>query len=144
MRVYNLVCRFKRKYPMTVAHFLNRHSKVAAKVLDPDEQVLYAFCGQKNDSFQVLFDSCVVVVTSKRIVIGQKRLLWGYKVLTVTPDLFNDLTLYSGLIWGKVQIDTVKEVIWVSNLDKKSLNEIETNVNRIMVENKKKLKEEKE
>lgn len=144
MRVYNLVCRFKRKYPMTVAHFLNRHSKVAASVLDHDEQVFYAFCGQKNDSYQVLFDSCVVVVTSKRIIIGQKRLFWGYKIITVTPELFNDLTLYSGLIWGKVQIDTVKEVIWVSNLDKKSLNEIETNVNRIMLENKKKLKKEKE
>ena len=144
MNIYRLICRFKRKYPMTVAHFLKRHSRVAAKVIDRDEKVLYAFCGQKNDSYSIWFDSCVVVVTNKRLVIGQKRVLWGYQVTTVTPELFNDLKLYSGLIWGKVEIDTVKELIWISNLDKKSLDEIETNVNRIMLENKKRHKEEKE
>ena len=141
MKVYNLVCRFKRKYPMTVAHRLSAHCRVAASVVDRDEQVYYAFCGQKNDSYRVLFDSCVVIVTSKRIIIGQKRLLWGYKIITVIPELFNDLKLFSGLIWGKIEIDTVKEVIWISNLDKKALDEIETNVNKIMLENKRRIKE---
>ena len=140
MRTYNLVCRFKRKYPMTVAHFLKRHAKIAESIVDKDEQILYAFCGQKNDSYMVLFDSCVVIVTNKRIIIGQKRLLWGYQLITVIPELFNDLKLYSGLFWGKIEIDTVKEVIFVSNLDKKSLDEIETNVNKIMLENKRKIK----
>ena len=72
MRIYDLVCRFKRKYPMTVAQRLSTHCRVAASVVDHDEQVLYAFCGQKNDSYKVLFDSCVVIVTNKRIIIGQK------------------------------------------------------------------------
>ena len=138
MRTYNLVCRFKRKYPMTIAHFLMRHSRVAQSIVDKDEQILYAFCGQKNDSYSVLFDTCVVIVTNKRLIIGQKRLLWGYQVTTVTPDLFNDLKIYSGLLFGKVEIDTVKEVIFISNLDKKSLNEIEDNVNSIMLKNKNK------
>lgn len=141
MRTYHLVCRFKRKYPMTIAHFLKRHSKVAQSIVDADEKILYAFCGQKNDSYQVLFDTCVVIVTNKRLIIGQKRLLWGYQITTVTPELFNDLKIYSGLIFGKVEIDTVKEVIFVSNLDKKSLDEIETNVTSIMLKNKKKNKE---
>ena len=141
MRIYNLVCRFKRKYSMTVAQRLKQHCRVAASVVDRDEEVYYAFCGQKNDSYRVLFDTCVVIVTSKRIIIGQKRLLWGYKIVTVIPELFNDLKLYSGLIWGKVEIDTVKEVIFISNLDKRSLDEIETNVNKIMLENKRKIKE---
>ena len=144
MRTYRLVCRFKRKYPMTIAHFLKRHSKVAESIVDPDEKILYAFCGQKNDAYSVLFDTCVVIVTSKRLVIGQKRLLWGYQITTVTPELFNDLKIYSGLIFGKVEIDTVKQVIWVSNLDKKSLDEIETNVTSIMLKNKRRNKEEKE
>ena len=141
MRTYNLVCRFKRKYPMTVAHFLKRHSKVAQSIVDKDEQIFYAFCGQKNDSYMVLFDSCVVIVTNKRLIIGQKRLLWGYQITTVTPELFNDLKIYSGLLYGKIEIDTVKEVIYVSNLDKKSLDEIENNVNSIMLKNKRKNKE---
>ena len=140
MRVYNLVCRFKRKYPMTIAHFLKRHSRVAASIIDKDEKIIYAFCGQKNDSYSVLFDTCVVVVTSKRLIIGQKRLLWGYQITTVTPELFNDLKISSGLLFGKIEIDTVKEVIFVSNLDKKSLDEIETNVNNIMLKQKREIK----
>ena len=137
MKVYNLVCRFKRKYPMTIANCLKRHSIVANSIIDKDEDVLYAFCGQKNDTHGMIFDTCVVVVTSKRLIIGQKRLLWGYQITTVTPELFNDLKISAGLLWGKVEIDTVKEVMFVSNLDKKSLDEIETNVNNIMLKRKK-------
>ena len=144
MGVYNLVCRFKRKYPMTIANNLKKHSKVAASVIDPDEKAHYAFCGQKNDTHGMIFDTCVVVVTNKRLIIGQKRLLWGYQIASIKPEMFNDLKIHAGLVWGKVEIDTVKELIWISNLDKKSLDEIETNVNRIMLENKKRHKEEKE
>ena len=134
MSVYKLVCRFKRKYPMTIANSLRRHSMVAASIVDKDEQVLYAFCGQKNDTNGMIFDTCVVVVTDRRLIIGQKRLLWGYQISTVTRDLFNDLKISSGLFWGRVEIDTVKEVIYISNLDKKSLDEIETYINRVMIQ----------
>ena len=47
------------------------------------------------------------------------------------------MKLSSGLFWGKVEIDTIKETIFISNLDKRSLGEIEDNINRI-VENTKK------
>lgn len=134
MRVYNLVCKFKRKYPMTIANFVKRHSTVAASIIDKDEAVLYAFCGQRNDTNGMIFDTCVVVVTDRRLIIGQKRLLWGYQISTVTRDLFNDLKISSGLIWGRVEIDTVKEDIYISNLDKKSLDEIETYINRVMIQ----------
>jgi len=129
---------------MTIAHFLKRHSNVVESIIDNDEKVFYAFCGQKNDSYYVLFDTCVVVATSKRLIVGQKRLLWGYQVTTVTPELFNDLKIYSGLLFGKIEIDTVKERIFVSNLDKKSLNEIETNVHEIMLKQKRAIKNGKD
>ena len=121
---------------MTIANCLKRHSIVAASIIDEDEMICYAFCGQKNDTHGMIFDTCVVVVTDKRLIIGQKRLLWGYQVTTITPKLFNDLKIKSGLIFGKVEIDTVKEHLFVSNLDKKSLDEIETNVNGIMLKAK--------
>lgn len=136
MRIYNLVCRFKRKYPMTIANFLKRHSTVANSIINKEEKVIYAFCGQKNDTYGMIFDTCVVVLTNERLIIGQKRLLWGYQITTITPELFNDLKISAGLIWGQVEIDTVKERIYVSNLDKKSLDEIETNVNEVMLKNK--------
>ena len=136
MKVYNLVRRFKNKYPWTIAFNLKKHSMVVDRVIDKDEKILYAFCGQKDDTHKMIFDTCVVAVTNKRLVIGQKRVLWGYQITTVTPELFNDLKLNSGLFFGRVEIDTVKEHIFISNLDKKSLDEIETNVNRIMLDNK--------
>ena len=140
MRVYKLVCRFKRKYPMTIANFLKRHSRVAESIVDKDENIVYAFCGQKNDTNGMIFDTCVVVVTDRRLIIGQKRLLWGYQISTITRDLFNDLKISSGLLWGRIEIDTVKEVTYISNLDKKSLDEIETYINRVMIQ--KEVKEE--
>lgn len=136
MKIYNLVCKFMRKYPRTIASRLMKHAKVASSILDKDEQIVYAFCGQKNDTYGMIFDTCVVVGTNKRLIIGQKRLLWGYQIINVTPDMFNDLKIYSGLYWGTVEIDTVKEVIYISNLDKRALDEIETNINNIMVNKK--------
>ena len=35
-----------------------------------------------------------------------------------------------------VSIDTAKEKVYISNLDKNSLDEVETAINRIMLENK--------
>ena len=52
--------------------------------------------------------------------------------------MFNDLTVVSGLIWGQVVIDTIKEQVYVSNLSKRSLDEIETMVTEYMMEEKKK------
>lgn len=133
MKIYNLVCKFKSKYPMTIANRLKQHSKVVAGIIDKDEEVLFAFCGQKNDTYGMVFDTCVLVGTNKRLIIGQKRLLWGYQIINVTPDMFNDLKINSGIIWGTVEIDTVKEVIYISNVDKKALDEIETSINNLMV-----------
>ena len=140
MSVYKLVSRFKRKYSLTIAFNLMKHSKVVDSIIDKDEKVLYAFCGQKNDSHKILFDSCVVALTNKRIIVGQKRLLWGYQVITVTPELFNDLKLNAGLLFGRIEIDTIKENIFISDLDKKALDEIETNINNIMLKMKRDLK----
>lgn len=138
--IYRLALKFKRKYPNTIAIRLKKHSEVVQKVIDSDEKVLYVFCGQRNDAFHLFFESCVIVLTNKRIIIGEKRALFGYYVITVSPELFNDLKMTSGIFWGKIEIDTVKENIFISNIDKKALDEIETNVNNIMYENKKRRK----
>lgn len=137
--IYNRVLNFKKKYSLTIAFRLSEHVKVIEKILDKDEKVLYAFCGQKNNDHTVWFASCVVVLTNKRILIGQKRVLWGYFITSITPDMFNDLKVHAGLIWGMIIIDTAKEKVHISNLDKKSLDEIETSVNNIMVDNKKRM-----
>ena len=136
--VYNKVKEFKRKYHSTVAWRLKAHSKVIEKHLNPGETVNYVFAAQKNYNSLDLFSTYVVALTNKRILLAQKRVLFGYLFLAITPDMFNDLTVNSGLIWGKVYIDTVKETVILSNISKSALDEIETMVTEYMMEEKKK------
>ncbi len=136
--VYEHIRKFNERFPGGIAWRVKKHAQVIEDYLDNDEEVLYAFCGQKNDSFSDIFNTFVFVLTNKRLLMGHKRLIWGSFLYTVTPELYNDMQIYSGLIWGKITIDTVKEVIVISNLPKRSLDEIETNVSTFMYEAKKK------
>lgn len=124
--IYSLVKRFKNRYPLTIAWRLRSHSKVLEKHLNPGEEVIYAFAGQKNSTFD-MFNTAVILLTNKRILIGRKRLIFGYFLTSITPEMFNDFKISNLIIWGRLYIDTVKEFITISCLDKKSLIEIETN-----------------
>ena len=134
---YALASKFMKKYPMTIAWRIKRHCKIIDKYLNPDEKIIYIFAGQKNDSIVDLFHTCVIAFTNKRIMIATDRVLFGYFFRSITPDMYNDLTVSKGLIWGKVVVDTIKEVIVITNIDAKALDEIETNITEIMIKNKK-------
>ena len=137
--IYELIANFKKKYNHTgKLWILKKHCKGIEHHLNPLVNVQYAFGGQKNDLFYDVFSTCVIAITNKRILIGQKRVVFGYFLTSITPDLFNDMEVYQGLFWGKITIDTVKEVVVISNLDKRSLPEIETNITEFMMEEKKK------
>ena len=58
----------------------------------------------------------------------------GYFFDSITPDMFNDLKVKSGIIWGKIEIDTIKEFIVLSNISKSALVEIEREVGSAMLE----------
>ena len=135
--VYKRVLRFKAKHPGTIGWRLRQNSSVVERHLNPDEEVLYAFVAQKNDSSLNIFGSAVVVLTSKRILIGRKRVVVGYFLNSITPDMYNDLKVSSGIIWGKVYIDTIKEFVTLSNISKDALEEIETRISSYMMEKKK-------
>ena len=136
-KCYDLVRRFKDKYPLTIAFRLKKHCQIVDRHLNHDEKVLYAFPAQKNANVFEIFYTNVVVLTSKRILIATKRVLWGYYLVTITPDMYNDLTVRKGLIFGNIVIDTVKERVHLSNLDPRSLDEIETIITEYMMEAKK-------
>ncbi len=136
--IYDLALDFKRKHPGGIAWRLKEHCKVVEKHINPGEEVLFVFAGQKNTKFYEPFFSCVVVLTNKRILIGQKRVVWGYFLSSITPDLYNDLFIYNGLLWGTITIDTVKEKVEISNLPKSGLDEIETNISEMMMREKQK------
>lgn len=136
--VYNKALEFKRRFSKTVVFRLKKHSNVVEKHLNPDEKLLYVFCGQKNYSSFMLINSCVVALTNKRIMIGQKRLLWGYFFTMITPDMYNDLKVKKNLIWSDIEIDTMKENVYISNLDPDGAIEIETTITEFMMSEKKK------
>ena len=142
--VYQKAMEFKLKHPGGVAWRIKKHCKVVEKHLNPEEEVVFAFPAQKNDKFYDIFTTCVVVLTNKRLLIGQKRVMWGYFLSSVTPDLYNDLKIYNGLIWGKITIDTVKELVILSNLPKGGLDDIETNISELMMEEKQKYAQTKD
>ncbi len=137
-KTYELAKLFKRKYPLTVAWRIRSHSKVIDKHLNPGEEVLYVFMGQKNHSSFDFVNTNLVVLTSKRLIIATKRLIFGYFFTAITPDMFNDLAIIDGIIWGRVKIDTIKEEVLLSNIDPKALPEIETKVSNYMMKEKRK------
>ena len=133
-KVYDQVCMFKAKYPGTITWWrLKKHAKVIEEHLNPGEEPIYSFAGQKNNDVFDVFSTSVLCMTNKRILIGQDHLITGYTLTSITPDLFNDFQVKKGFIFGKVTIDTAKEIVTVSNLDPKSLPEIETNLSEYLL-----------
>ena len=127
------------KYPGTITWFrLKKHAKVVEDHLNDDEEPIYTFAGQKNDDVLDIWSTCVVCLTNKRLIVAQDHIITGYTMSSVTPDMFNDLQVYSGIIFGKITIDTLKETIVLTNLDKKCLPEVEEQISSFMMEEKKK------
>ena len=134
--VYRKAKEFKERYPFTVAWRLKAHSKIAELHLNPGEIVKYAFAAQKNDNPFDIITTYIVVLTNKRILLAHKRLLFGYFFTAITPDMFNDLEVKMGLLWKKIYIDTVKEFVHLSNLQREALPEIETCITEYMMREK--------
>ena len=134
---YEIVKSYKKKYPMTVAWRIKSHCKVVDKHLNKGEKILYAFAAQKSDSPFSMMSTNVFAFTNKRIIVATKRLLFGYFFKSITPDMYNDLTVKRGLFFGSITIDTVKEMLHINNVDIRSLDEIETHISEIMIRHKK-------
>ena len=138
MNTYELVKQFKNKYKSTICWRTKKHAALIDKNLNPGETVTYAFAAQNDDTHQSIFNTAVLALTNKRIIIAQDRILIGYKVSSITPDLYNDMQINAGIIWGSLTIDTLKETVIFSNISKKALSEIQKTISFFMIEAKKK------
>ncbi len=134
--VYNSVKDFLRKYPATIAWRVKKHSSVVEEHLNDDEVVLYSFAGQKNSNFMQPFFTTVVVFTNKRMLLGRKKYLGRYDYSSITPDMLNDFEIKTSILYGIVEIDTVKEHFYIGCLDKRSLPSIEDALSKYMVNEK--------
>lgn len=140
--IYNKIKDFKKRFPTTIAWRLKSHSKVAAEHINDDEEVLYAFAAQKLPSVFNITSTYAIVITDKRILLAQKRLIFGYFYYTITPDMFNDLTIKMGILWGRVIIDTIKETVNLTFISKGALREIETVLSKYMMQEKRQYESE--
>ena len=140
--IYNKIKDFKKRFPTTIAWRLKAHSKVAAEHINDDEEVLYAFAAQKLPSVFNITSTYAIVITDKRILLAQKRLIFGYFYYTITPDMFNDLTIKMGILWGRVIIDTIKETVNLTFISKGALREIETVLSKYMMQEKRQYESE--
>lgn len=136
--IYHQAKKFRRKYPLTLAFRLKAHSKILAKHLNNGEKILYVFTAQKGGSNLDIVSTYVIAITNRRIMIARKRFVFGYFFLAVTPDLFNDIKVKMGLIWARIEIDTVKEFIVLSNIQAQAASEIETAITEYVMKEKKK------
>lgn len=134
--IYEQIVRFQRMFPMTVGWRLKKNASVVEKHLNPGEEAIYCFVAQKSFHCYDIFQTCAVVLTNRRILIGRDRVVVGYFLDAITPDLFNDLKVKAGLLWGKIIIDTVKERVVLSHIDKRALDEIETKITDYMMNEK--------
>lgn len=139
----DFICRnarkFRRKYPLTIAFRIKSHSKILAKHLNPGEKIKYVFAAQKGPSSLDIVSTYVIAITDKRIMFARKRLLFGYFFLAITPDLFNDIKVKMGFLWAKVEIDTVKEYIILSNVQAGAASEIETAITQYVMKEKRRM-----
>ena len=76
--VYDNALLFKKKYPSTIAWRIKKNSNIIERHLNPGEEILYAFVGQKNEHPLDFFSTAVIALTNKRILIGQKRQVQSY------------------------------------------------------------------
>lgn len=132
--IYLMAKEFKRKYPKTVAFRIKAHAKLVSKFIDVDEEIRYVFVAQKNFKSYEIVNTNIIVLTNKRLIVATKRLLFGYFYRVVTPDMFNDLTVKTNIFWGRVIIDTVKEIILLSNIDPDALPEIDKVISEVMMQ----------
>lgn len=136
--VYKKVNQFMEKYTLTIAFRCSKHASVVEKHVNDGEKITYAFAGQKNNRSLLWINSCVIALSNKRLLIGQKRLLWGYFFTSITPDMYNDLKVSKGMLWSNLEIDTIKENVYISNLDPNGAIEIESVITEFMMKEKRK------
>lgn len=130
---------FLRQYPMTIAWRIKKHCKVIEEHINDDEVVLYTFAGQKNTNCTVPFSTAVVVFTNKRMLVGRSLFLGRSYYSSITPDMLNDFEIRKQILFGMVEIDTVKEHFTINCLSKKSLAKIEDALSKYLVDEKLKL-----
>lgn len=101
---------------------LTKHFSLIEKNLMKDEEGLVAFIGLKDFVSATKHDNnYAYLITNKRIIMGQKKLV-GENVVTVSLKNLNDISLNVGMVFATVTFDTIKETFGVGIAKAKGQN----------------------
>lgn len=114
-----------------------KHFNLIENSLMNDEYVKMVFIGLHNYISSTKHDGFYAyAITNKRIIMAQQK-VFGHNFQTISLDNINDITFSSGMAFGKLTIDTIKETFNVQ-LDKVSAKKISDSIH-IILDNLKKL-----
>lgn len=100
-----------------------KHFKVVEENLHDNETVKGCFCGIHNYKSMGDHDyNHAYAITDKRIIAGQKKVI-GDQVMIVSRKHLNDIKMSTGLMFGLIAFDTIKEKFNVQ-VDKKETKAI--------------------
>lgn len=86
-----------------------KHFQLIADNLKKDEKVILSFIGLHNYISTTKHDNnFAYVLTNKRFILAQKKVV-GEAFQTISLDNINDITFESGMTFGIVTVDTIKE-----------------------------------
>lgn len=111
-----------------------KHFKIIEENLLPDEEVKMPFIGLHNSISITKHDgNFAYALTNKRIMMAQKKAVTGEIFQSVSLNNINDITFQSGLVYGKITIDTIKETFNIE-VDKDTAKRIKSLLHTIMDE----------
>ena len=108
-----------------------KHFRLIENSLMNNEEVLMTFIGLHNYISMSKHDNnFAYAITNKRIIMAQKKLI-GENFQTVSLDNINDITFSSGITFGILTIDSIKEKFNVG-LNKKSGKKVNGKVHEVL------------
>lgn len=115
-----------------------QHFAVAESSLMPDEDVRLTFVsnGVVNRGECVVGGTVVILLTTKRCIYAQKRVIMGDFTKIVSYDNINDIHKKKGWFFGEISIDTIREELTFS-VNKESVDNITNSIMQVIDEYKK-------
>ncbi|HIZ70393.1 MAG TPA: PH domain-containing protein [Candidatus Atopostipes pullistercoris] len=115
----------------TSKKWTKKHFGVVEKQLKPNEEVLFAFVGLFNYVSTTNHESnYAIAITNERIIACQKKMM-GENVKIILRRNLNDITKSTGMIFGILTIDTIKETFNVAT-NKQEIDVIHEGINNIL------------
>jgi len=108
-----------------------KHFAVIEKNLQPDETVELVFIGLHNYRSVTKHDNnFAYAITNKRILMGQQKVI-GANFQAVSLNNINDISFTSGMAFGVITIDTMKERFNVA-INKESAAKVNTAIHETL------------